>query len=265
MPNSLNVSILQLELAWEDKAANKKNILDKINSLPQNAQLVILPEMFTTGFTMNPVPFAEAMDGETVQWLQELAATRKIIICGSIIIKEGQQYFNRLLWITPNKQVAYYNKRHLFAKAGEHLNYSQGNLRTITQANGFSCCLQICYDLRFPVFTRNTINAEGHALYDVLIYVANWPSTRIQHWIQLVQARAIENQCYVIAVNRVGVDGNELEYNGNSMIVDPMGGIVFQQAHKEVVFTYELQKQMLQETRTHLPFLKDADHYEIVL
>ncbi len=277
--STLTFSLIQTNLFWQNKAANLQMFQQKIDRIGVQTEIVILPEMFTTGFTMKPEPFAETMEGTTLQWMKQMAAKHKIIITGSVIIKDkiteplvssgisGEEgIFNRLIWMLPNGQCGYYNKRHLFAYAGEDEQYTAGRSRLIASVKGWKINLQICYDLRFPVWARQTpIQTSGRydPEYDVLIYVANWPQKRSHAWTTLLQARAIENQCYVIGVNRVGNDGNNIYYSGNSMVIDPLGDVLYQKTDKEDTFTIILNKDRLYEVRKSLPFLKDGDTYKL--
>lgn len=261
---SLQISIIQTGLYWENKAANLEMLQQKIESIPQT-QVVVLPEMFSTGFSMNPAALAETMDGPTVQWMQHLAMKKKIILTGSLIIEEAGHYYNRLVWMLPNGQYGTYDKRHLFAFAEEDQHYTAGSKRFIASVNGWKINLQICYDLRFPVWARQASApaADQTPEYDLLINVANWPQRRSRAWKTLLQARAIENQCYVIGVNRVGEDGNQIGYNGDSMIIDPLGELLYQQAATEDIFTTTLSREKLQEIRNHFPFWKDRDAFTL--
>jgi omega-amidase len=261
--SSLTVSLIQTDLYWEDKARNLHMLEEKIRQI-ENTQLVVLPEMFSTGFSMRPEVLAETMEGETVQWMKKLAAERRIILCGSIMVEDGGLYYNRLLWVLPNGQIHHYNKRHLFAYGTEDQHYTAGNSRCIVSVNGWRIHLMVCYDLRFPVWARQQMQENGEAEYDILLYVANWPDRRNHAWKTLLQARAIENQCYAIGVNRVGEDGNEVYHSGDSMIAGPLGEVLFTSAHKEIVFTTTLHKQPLEELRAQLPFLKDADDFSLL-
>ncbi len=233
----------------------------KINAIPERTELVVLPEMFTTGFSMNVEMLAENMDGETIRWMKRIAAEQKIILTGSIIVKEEGKFYNRLVWMLPNGEYGAYDKKHLFGYGKETEFYSAGNKRLIAQVKGWKINLQICYDLRFPVWARNK-NADGPE-YDLVIYVANWPKRRSHAWKTLLTARAIENQSYVIGVNRVGKDANDLEYSGDSMIIDPLGEILYQKPDAEDVFTITLDKEQLTDIRTRFPFLKDADDFSL--
>ncbi len=271
----LSVTTIQTNLFWEDKKANLAHLSNKINSIGVKTEIVILPEMFNTGFSMRPEILAEKMDGETVSWMKKICAEKKIILTGSIIIEDSsrdspgnKKYYNRLIWMLPNGEYGYYDKRHLFAYGDEHTHFSAGNKRLIASVKGWRINLLVCYDLRFPVWARQTPAATlaselEEPEYDVLIYVANWPEKRSVAWKTLLQARAIENQCYVIGVNRVGTDGNEIRYSGDSMIVDPMGELLYQKRNDEDVFTYTLEKSKLNEVREKFPFMKDSDFFII--
>jgi len=255
----LTVSIIQTHLHWEDKDSNLKMFEEKLATLPSGSQVVFLPEMFSTGFSMRPELFAENMEGNTVQWLREMASAQRKIICGSLIIEENKQYFNRLLWVLPNGMMYHYDKRHLFAYAGEDQHYTAGSKRLIVQVNGWKICLMICYDLRFPVWAR-----QNKEQYDALVYVANWPDRRSMAWKTLLQARAVENQAYVIGVNRTGNDGNDIYHSGHSALIDPLGNTLWQEADNEAIYTHTLNKEKLQEVRTQFPFLNDADQFVIL-
>ncbi len=268
---TLTITVIQTNLHWEDKAANLQMLEKKIYSIKEKTEIVVLPEMFTTGFTMKPELLAETMEGETVQWMKKIAAEKKIILTGSIIIEENGHYFNRLIWMLPNGQCGVYDKRHRFAYAGEDDHFSAGTKRLIASVKGWKINLLVCYDLRFPVWARQTpprheMDKElgGGVEYDVLIYVANWPEKRIHAWKTLLQARAIENQCYVVGVNRIGNDGNDIHYSGESIIADPMGEVLYTKKDEEDIFTMSLDKTQLQTVREKLPFLKDADGFMIL-
>ncbi len=259
--SNLTVTIIQANLQWEDKQANLAMFEEKIMSITTLSHLVVLPEMFSTGFSMKPAELAEKMDGPTVEWMKRIAATKKIILTGSLIIEEKNNYYNRLLWVLPNGVVGVYDKRHRFAFAGEDQFYTAGTKRLITSVNGWKINTQVCYDLRFPVWARQSSGEEPE--YDVLLYVANWPARRSHAWKSLLIARAIENQCYVIGVNRVGNDGNNIEHSGDSVLIDPLGEVLYTEANLESIFTQELSKEKLNEIRTRFPFWKDADHFTI--
>lgn len=276
--STLSISLIQSSLVWEDKSANLRRLEEKIMSLAQT-ELVVLPEMFSTGFSMEPAKLAETMEGETVAWMKRVAAKKRVILTGSVIIEEDGEYFNRLIWMLPNGEYGTYDKRHLFAFAGEDQQYAAGGKRLIASVKGWKINLQICYDLRFPVWARQKNEPElteddldfgGPSYqpsaprspeYDILIYVANWPERRAHAWKTLLQARAIENQSYVIGVNRVGEDGNGIYHSGDSMVVNPLGEVLFTQANEECVHTITLEREQLDDVRQKLPFLRDGDSF----
>jgi omega-amidase len=262
--SDLTVSLIQANLQWEDKAANLAMFDAKIDAIKERTEVIILPEMFSTGFSMQPEKLAETMDGNAVNWMKRKAKEKNAIIVGSLIIEENGEYLNRMIWMQPNGVYGTYDKRHLFAFADEHNHYTAGEKRLIASVKGWKINLAVCYDLRFPVWARNAINGDGAPEYDVLINVANWPERRNVHWKTLLHARAIENQCYVIGVNRVGNDGNNIYHSGDSSLIDPLGEIVYRKEHDEDVFTYTLSRQHLDEVRGRLPFLKDADKFMIL-
>jgi omega-amidase len=261
--SSLIITTIQSNLVWEDKAANLQQLEATINAIEERTEIVVLPEMFSTGFTMQPQLFAESMEGETVEWMRNIAAEKRIVLTGSIIIKEEEKFYNRLIWMLPNGELGYYNKRHLFAYAGEDQHYAAGNKRLIASVKGWKINLQVCYDLRFPIWARQAPQEHLHPEYDVLIYVANWPERRSHAWKTLLCARAIENQCYVVGVNRVGRDGNNINHSGNSIVIDPLGEVLYHHADEEDIFTIALEKERLEDVRTKFPFWKDADSFII--
>lgn len=279
--STLTITTIQANLHWEDKAANLQLFEERIRNLKEKTEVVVLPEMFSTGFSMQAKKLAETMEGPAVTWMKKLSAERKIILTGSLIIEEEGHYYNRLVWMLPNGQYGYYDKRHLFAYGDEDQHYTSGNKRLIASVKGWKINLLVCYDLRFPVWSRQqqsvvstTLSDEAQTSgpssalrtdpeYDLLIYVANWPERRNHAWKTLLQARAIENQCYVVGVNRVGNDGNSIYYSGDSMVIDALGAVLYTKPHEEDVFTITLQKETLEETRNKLPFLKDADRFII--
>ena len=267
--SSLTLTLIQPNLKWEDKSANLEMLTHKIESIKEKTEMVILPEMFSTGFSMKPVLLAETMEGPTVNWMKKTAAARKIILTGSLIIEEEGKYYNRLILMLPNQQFGYYDKRHLFAFANEHDHYTPGDKRLIASINGWKINLQICYDLRFPLWARQShpislhIGQEVEPEYDLLVYVANWPERRNTAWKTLLRARAIENQSFVVGVNRVGEDGNNINHSGDSTIIDPLGEILYEKANEEDVFTYTLFKEKIEEVRTKFPFWRDADPFNL--
>jgi omega-amidase len=263
--SDLLITTIQTNLHWEDKKNNLAMLEEKLAQLPAT-EIVVLPEMFTTGFSMRPNQLAETMQGATVEWMVKMASRHRIILTGSLIIEEDGEYFNRLLWVLPNGQLGYYNKRHLFAYADEHQHYQAGEKRLIASVKGWKINLLVCYDLRFPVWSRQQKKDENNgAEYDVLIYVANWPQRRSLAWKTLLQARAIENQCYVVGVNRVGQDGNDIVYSGDSMIIDPLGEVLYHAPAEEAIFTNSLSRDHLDMVRSKFPFLRDADDFMINL
>jgi omega-amidase len=257
----LTLTLIQTQLHWEDKEANLQMLEAKIKSIQQPTHIVVLPETFNTGFSMKPKELAEPMNGPTMQWMKKVSAEKRIILTGSIMIEEEGLYYNRLIWMQPNGQYGFYNKRHLFSYGGEGEQYTSGNQRFIASVNGWRINLMVCYDLRFPVWSRQQFHQANGYEYDVLVYIANWPSRRNHAWKTLLQARAIENQSYVIGVNRVGVDGNGLDHSGDSMVVDALGEVLYHKADDEDLFTITLQKEQLLEIRERLPFWKEADPF----
>lgn len=253
----MKIALIQSDLYWEDASANRKNFESKINQIDSNVNLVVLPEMFSTGFTMNASEVAETMQGETVLWMQSLAQQKQFAIVGSLIIAEEGKYYNRMLFVFPDGAIQQYDKRHLFSLAGEDKYYEAGSQKVIVEYLDWKICLQICYDLRFPVFARNTEN------YDLLLYVANWPKVRTNAWDALLKARAIENLSYVVAVNRVGLDANEYEHIGHSQVIDFLGNPVLDPQENVGVFIVEVDKKPMLETRKKLDFLSDRDQFEI--
>ena len=256
MQNELKIALIQSNLVWENPEQNRINFEEKINAINNPIDVIVLPEMFTTGFTMNASKVAESMDGETVNWMQLLAVKNNVSIIGSIVIQDNEEYYNRLICAHANGTLNYYDKRHTFTLAGEHKVYSAGNEKLLIDIKGWSICPLICYDLRFPVWARNTEN------YDVLIYVANWPKVRIKAWDSLLQARAIENMSYCIGVNRVGIDANNHEYSGHSSVFDTLGDRIDSiPPNKEVTQIVTLDKKHIETNRAKLNFLNDRDDF----
>ncbi|WP_028377206.1 amidohydrolase [Leeuwenhoekiella sp. MAR_2009_132] len=252
---TLKVAAIQADLKWEDPEANRSYFDKKIDSLKHEVNLIVLPEMFSTGFSMQPQGIAD--QGETLNWMLAKAADQNCALAGSLMVFENEQYYNRFYFVTPEGEATTYNKRHRFTLAGEHKVYERGDKPVVISYKGWQILAQVCYDLRFPVFARNTTN------YDVAIYVANWPKKRIFAWDTLLKARAIENMCYTIGVNRVGLDGNNYEYNGYSGIYDSLGAtLAFAEAEEKTIYA-ELSKAHLTETREHLNFLADQDAFEL--
>jgi len=253
----MKVALIQSSLSWENPKANRNHFEEKINTFTEQVDLIVLPEMFSTGFTMNPEAVFETMQGETILWIQSLAKAKNSAITGSLVIKENDNFYNRLLFVFPSGEIQFYDKRHLFTLAGEEKVYTSGKEKLIVEYLGWKICPLVCYDLRFPVFARNVED------YDVLIYVANWPKSRILAWDILLKARSVENMCYTIGVNRTGFDDNNFEYNGHSQTVDYMGYYVLEPQETEGVFIVELNKEKLNEARNKLGFLNDRDSFEL--
>lgn len=256
---NLQVAIVQADLYWENPSQNLASFEEKINALPTEVDVVVLPEMFTTGFSMNAKQLAEKENGNSLSWMKSMAQAKQACITGSLIISEKGNFYNRLFWVFPDGRVEKYDKKHLFTLAKEHQTYTAGTARRIVTYQGWKICPLICYDLRFPVWARNT------EAYDVLLYVANWPEIRTQAWDVLLQARAIENMSYCIGVNRVGEDGNGFPYVGHSAVYDALGNSLttsnnHQQAFVEV---HELNYLKLQELRDKLGFLNDRDEFRL--
>lgn len=256
----LTVTLIQTELFWEDIPANLAMLDAKIDGISEKTDVIILPEMFTTGFTMNAAKLAQSMTGTAVSWIVAKARQKRAHILGSVIIEEDKKYFNRLVWATPAGEVLTYDKKHLFRMAGEHEVFSPGSRHLTVFVNGWKLRTFICYDLRFPVWCRNIENQ-----YDAAIYMANWPARRAPHWKLLLPARAVENQCYVIGVNRVGQDGNGLAYSGDSSIIDPVGNILFEQADVPCVHTSTLSYDRIREYRETFAAWQDADGDAVLL
>ena len=269
--SALRFTLIQTDLAWEDKDANLGMLEKKIRGLQEPTHIVILPEMFPTGFSMKPEALAEKMDGKVVEWMKRIAAEKKVILTGSVIIEEEGHYYNRLIWMLPNGAYGTYDKRHLFAFAEEDHHYTSGQQRLIASVNGWKINLMVCYDLRFPVWMRQAprpapeeAGATADLEYDVLICGANWPERRNTAWKTLLRARAIENQSYVLGVNRVGKDGNGIYHSGDSMVIDPLGEILYQKEHEEDMFTISLEKQSLEDIRKKFQFWRDADRFQVL-
>jgi omega-amidase len=254
----MKIALIQSDLVWENPLANRKHFDKKINDIAGQVDLIVLPEMFSTGFTMNPSMIAESMDGETVKWMKTIAKSKRSAITGSLVIEENNCFFNRMVFVFPSGEIQTYDKRHLFTLAKEDSVFTSGKEKVIVAYNDWKICLQICYDLRFPVFSRNV------ECYDVLLYVASWPKPRINAWDALLKARAIENMCYVIGVNRIGSDDNNHEYVGHSQVIDYLGDYLINPCENETIKTVTLDKIKLLETRSKLNFLNDKDEFEIM-
>ncbi|MEJ8801196.1 amidohydrolase [Pontibacter sp. H249] len=255
----LRVTIVQTELHWQDAGANRNMFTEKLAAAAPATDLIVLPEMFTTGFSMNAEGLAEEAEGPTLAWMQQQAKQHKAVVTGSVMVKEGEAYFNRLYWVRPDGSYAKYDKKHLFRMAKEHHTYTSGQEKLVVNLNGWNICPLVCYDLRFPVWSRNSNNA-----YDLLLYVANWPKVRSNAWSTLLQARAIENLAYVVGVNRVGTDGNNHPYSGNSAIVHPKGYHLLETSEVEGIHTIMLSKKELDDFREAFPAHLDADAFSLL-
>ncbi len=254
---NLRITTVQSDLHWENTGANLDMFSTKLQNLAGLTDLIVLPEMFTTGFSMNAAPLAEKMQGTTMNWLKRQAEALDAVVTGSFIAEERGYFYNRLVWMRPNGTFDLYDKRHLFTLAGEQKSYTAGRQRLTTEWKGWKICPLICYDLRFPAWSRNNES------FDLLIYVANWPEKRRSHWKHLLPARAIENQCYVAGVNRIGTDGLGLSYAGDSSVTDFSGQTLHQVANVEGVFTLSLSMENLLKYRSNFQFLADQDVFEI--
>lgn len=255
---NLTITLIQSDLYWEDIDRNLSMFKEKINTLKSSeTDIILLPEMFSTGFSMNASTLAEDMNGKTINWMKEQAQNINSVIVGSIIIHENDLFYNRLIWMRPDGSYAYYDKRHLFSMGKEDQIYSPGKQKLILTLKGWRICPMICYDLRFPVWARNT------EAIDCFLFVANWPEKRITHWDILLKARAIENQSYVVGINRTGKDGQGTLHTGHSAVIDPYGGELLVEKTEESIKTLTLDYGYLQLIRRQYPFLRDADSFQI--
>jgi len=258
MQDQLKIHLIQLDTIWKNTSENLENISLKIRQITEETDLIILPEMFSTGFVMEPKDIAESMHGASITWMKKIAADKNCAITGSLIIKENNLYFNRLIFIEANGTIQFYDKKHLFSHAGEDNIYTAGSEKKIFTYKGWKIAGFICYDLRFPVWSRNTED------YDIALYVANWPKPRIHAWDTLLKARAIENICYSIGVNRVGKDKNNLEYIGHSQIINPQGNsIKTSTSLMEEIISTTLYKAEILSNRTNFKFLDDRDIFTL--
>jgi predicted amidohydrolase len=255
--NQLTIALVQFDIKWEDAASNRTYLSAILKDLPESVDLIILPEAFSTGFSMNAQKVAESMSGETVRWMKTIAVQKNAVICGGLFIRENGKVYNRFVWVDPEGKEFVYDKRHLFSMEGESVNYTSGNKTLLIEYKGWKIFPQICYDLRFPVWGRNTSE------YDLMINIANWPASRRKVWKTLLKARAIENQCYVAAVNRVGVDGNSIDYCGDSMMIDYKGLLMIIRKQSEGIQVLSLDKDNLALFRNKFNTLKDADRFSI--
>jgi predicted amidohydrolase len=262
--NNLKVTTIQTILHWENAEANRAALEEKISAIATPTDVIVLPEMFTTGFSMNAKAIAEPMNFHSTKWLKNMASQTNALMLGSVIIKEGDNYFNRLLWVEPGGEIKTYDKRHLFRMAEEEKIYSPGNAVLVAEWKGWKICPQVCYDLRFPVWSRNYFDKNSKGLhYDVLIYVANWPAPRSYHWQTLLKERAIENLSFVVGVNRVGEDEKKIKYEGRSLVIDPKGEVLFDAGNDESILTTELNADDLKRWREKFPAYLDGDSFEL--
>lgn len=256
--NDLRITLIQPDLYWESPQKNRDHLEEMIDSIEGPTDLVVLPEMFTTGFSMNALALAEPMNGETMQWMKKKAAELDAAVCGSVITEDAGGRYNRLLFVQPDGSYASYDKRHLFLIEGEIGVFEPGKERVIVNFRGWRIALYICYDVRFPVWSRNRKDT------DLALYVANWPASRTQVWQTLLKARAIENQVYVAGLNRVGTDGNEIDYCGDSLLVNPRGEVMHRLENREEVVTDTLSMESLENFRIKFPVGNDADDFRLL-
>jgi omega-amidase len=258
MKNALNISLVQTDTVWQDVGRNLERLSLKLEGISNDTDVIILPELFSSGFTMEADKVAEPMNGKAVLWMQQQASKKNCLVIGSLLIEESGNFYNRLIVAFPNGELKYYDKRHLFSFAGEDKVFSAGNERLVFEYKGFRICPLICYDLRFPVWSRNTDNI------DLILFVANWPDARMLAWDTLLKARAIENLCYVVGLNRVGVDNNDLVYTGHSALFDAMGATLLTlDPGKERIKSFSIDKGHLEQVRDKFRFLEDKDKFKI--
>lgn len=263
--NDLNISLIQSELHWRDTGANLAMFEEKIWKLPDATDLIILPEMFNTGFSMDSATLAEPMNSQSMRWMKQMAAQTGAVVTGSIILKEKTNCYNRLIWMQPNGEFQYYDKRHLFRMAEENQHFAPGKKRIVCEWKGWRICPLVCYDLRFPVWSRNVVSNNKEFAYDLLLYVANWPAARVNAWDSLLVARAIENLAYVVGVNRTGLDGNGIEYNGHSGVYDGRGQTLHFLNEQESIQQLTLSGDELRSLREKFPANLDADDFSVIV
>ncbi len=261
---NLRITAIQTALHWEDPVANRAMLEEKIFNIGASTDVIILPEMFTTAFTMNAQALAEAMNLQSTKWMKQMAGQTGALVLGSVIIKESGKYLNRMIWMEPGGKYLTYDKRHLFRMAKEHTVFAGGQGRLIDAWKGWRICPLVCYDLRFPAWSRNRYDKASRSLeYDLLVYAANWPQPRVSAWDTLLKARAIENLSFVAGVNRVGPDPHGVLYNGHSAVIDPRGDVLWFGAEAEAVHTVVLDADMLLEHRERFPAYLDADSFRL--
>lgn len=265
-PKNLHITLVQTSLHWEQPIKNLNQFSKLLSALNRNeTDLIVLPEMFNTGFSMNAHALAEKPGGLTMQWMAEVAHALNSAICGSLIITEKNKFYNRFIWMNVDGSYEQYDKRHLFRMGKENGVFTAGTESVLINHKGWNICPLVCYDLRFPVWSRNQLDQNGNADFDLLIYVANWPQVRSYAWNQLLIARAIENQSYVAAVNRIGKDGNGMDHKGESVVLDPLGKPISKlKSNKKGIETVELSSRELAKFRSSFPVMKDADRFKII-
>ena len=265
-PKNLRITLVQTALHWEQPVKNLNQFTKQLSSLKRNeTDLIMLPEMLNTGFSMNADVLAEKPGGFTMQWMAEVANALNTAVCGSLIITEKNKFYNRFIWMNVDGSYEQYDKRHLFRMGKENAVFTAGTESVIISYKGWNICPLVCYDLRFPVWSRNQIDSDGNSDFDLLLYVANWPSVRCYAWNQLLIARAIENQSYLAAVNRVGKDGNEMDHCGGSVVLDPMGKPISKlKSKRKGIETVEISYHELARLRTGFPVMMDADKFRII-
>ncbi|MDN3669645.1 amidohydrolase [Echinicola jeungdonensis] len=263
MPDNLKVTLVQTDIYWQQREANLAMLEEKLWMLEEEVDLIILPEMFPTGFSMETEKLAEPMNFTTTRWMQQMAKQKQAVITGSLIIKEDNKFFNRLLWVTPAGEVNHYDKRHLFRMAHEDNYFNMGLENNIVELKGWKILPQVCYDLRFPVWSRNKSDTDGNMDYDLSFFIASWPAARVGAWDILLKARAVENLCYTLGVNRVGEDGNNIAYSGHSAAYDFKGETIATAKENEEMVTVELSFEALSRYREKFPAWKDADQFTL--
>jgi omega-amidase len=266
MPTDLNITLLQSDLHWQSVEANLAMFEEKIWQINEPTDLIILPEMFNTGFSMEVEKLAEPMNSKTFRWMRQMARQTQAVVTGSFIVRERIKFFNRLIWMEPSGDYDFYDKRHLFRMAEEHQSFSAGSQRLVKELKSWKICPLVCYDLRFPVWARNKADKDtGKLDYDLLIFVANWPQARINAWNTLLPARAVENLCFTAGVNRVGMDGKGIIYNGNSMVINPKGEKIEDLSDKEKISQVCLNYGELIKLREKFPTHLDADDFNLMI
>ena len=260
---NLKITLVQTNLHWTDIDANIEMLTRKIGGITEATDLIVLPETFSTGFSMSAKQYAEEVsESKAIAWMRTTAQQKKCVVMGSLMLKEDNRFFNRLIWMQPDGNYQFYNKRHLFSYAHEDETFTQGEEKLIVELKGWRIRPLVCYDLRFPVWSRN-LDENGSAEYDLLLYVANWPERRVYAWKHLLIARAIENQSYVVGLNRVGNDGHDNYYSGDSMVIDAMGQVLYHKMQEEDIATVGLEHSALMKVRETFQFLKDGDVFSL--